>query len=293
MEGPHSLDSTRNTCSVSCSPAYPTRNVSSLIRASRPLYAGPASCSGARLYCLSGATSVRNAVFIQEILLAATALTSDSVDDESVMTSSLYVAFPTQSPAIPKTADRPELRSGKAASIARRLSPFLMAFRATFSYASPAEEDKDLFCCFGCFPSFTLLFPTTASKKRPDRLNRLSWQCAGNTEPGVVNTQHDCSIDPDTQGLSSTPSPLATEAAQIWDIYERRVLHHERILVEDTLSSIRELAGQAPETPRTATSNDDSQLASSVDQLSTVSLLGKFIESKCELGQIFSFTPLQ
>jgi hypothetical protein len=63
--------------------------------------------------------------------------------------------------------------------------------------------------------------------------------------------------------------------------------------VEDTLSSIRGLAGQALETPRTATINHDSQLASSVDQLSTVSLLGKFIESRCDLGQTFGFTPLQ
>jgi hypothetical protein len=71
-----------------------------------------------------------------------------------------------------------------------------------------------------------------------------------------VNTQHDSSIDLDTQGLSSTPSPLAKS--------------------------------QALETPRTAI-NDDSQLASSVDQLSTVDILGNFIESKCELGQTFNF----
>ncbi|KAF1358483.1 hypothetical protein EJ07DRAFT_156713 [Lizonia empirigonia] len=50
-----------------------------------------------------------------------------------------------------------------------------------------AEEDKDLSCCFGWFPSFTSLFPTTAPKKRPDRFNRLSWQCAGHTKPVVVN----------------------------------------------------------------------------------------------------------
>ncbi|XPS78865.1 hypothetical protein M3J09_010868 [Ascochyta lentis] len=193
------------------------------------------------------------------------------------------------------------------------------------------EEDEGLSGCFGWLRPFTSFFSTTAPKRGTDRLDRLSWQCAGHIEPVVVNsptnkldqsihlharasceesfsgsrpdraniykcpgiatneekidiyiknTRHDSSIDPDTQRLSLALTRIAVETARIWDIYEERASRHKQSLVEDTPSITRKLAGQALETPHTATIEDDSQPASSVDQPSTVGLLGKFIESK-------------
>jgi hypothetical protein len=124
-----------------------------------------------------------------------------------------------------------------------------------------------------------------------------------------ATTRHDSSIDPDTQGLSLKLAKLAIDTAQYWELCEKRALqralHPEQTVAEDTLSSTRNPAGKALETPRTATTHtstvyvsphgdDDSQLACSVDQPSTVDLVkplknfdNRIFESQCESDQTF------
>ncbi|KAF2818216.1 hypothetical protein CC86DRAFT_414113 [Ophiobolus disseminans] len=163
---------------------------------------------------------------------------------------------------------------------------------------APAEDDKNLDCCFGSFPWLMWFFATTTPKKRPDR---LSWGCAGPTEPGVVNSPtNKLDQESDTQGLSLTSSSLQEKTAQYWDFYAERAL--QRALQseqEDTPSLIQKPALHTLKTPQTTTINvsnvsvpprrfpDDSQLATSEDPLFP-NLDNGVVESKCELGQTFN-----
>jgi hypothetical protein len=162
-----------------------------------------------------------------------------------------------------------------------------------------AEDDKDLDCCFGLFPWLMSFFATTTPKKR---LVRLSWECAGPTEPGVVNSPtNKLDQESDTQGLSLTSSSLQEKTAQYWDLFAERASQRalQRALQfeqEDTPSLTQKPAVYTLKTPQTTTINvsnvfapprrfsDDSKLASSVYQLFPDFDNG-VIECKCELGE--------